>query len=206
MALLSGSLACSVLLAAVTAQSGAAPRALRNAVTPAPEPAPAGDVRARVETYLESKEAPVRPEQWRALGPEGAKVLEEIARDGKKLPTRRARALAALVIVGSPRASRLMVDLAQRENERAVVRMSAIKGAAVLLDPAGLLAAVKPVLEGARDLHVRSTAATVLVRKNPQGACPLVRAQTAREKLDLRPAFDRALQACDSAALRPPAQ
>src|SRR6185436_7664448 len=109
---------------AVLATLFAAPAGLQNRFAqtgPAPKPA---EVRAQVESYLDSIDTPVRPEQWRALGPDGAAVLEEIAQDPKKLPTRRARALSALAVVGSPRASKLVLTIAQKESEKAIVRMS----------------------------------------------------------------------------------
>jgi hypothetical protein len=178
----------------------AAPARERLAV-PAPPaaavPSASADVRARIETYLDSIDAPVTPAQWRALGPDAAPVLEAIAQDPKRLPTRRARALGALAIVGSPRAPQLTIDLAQRETEKPVVRMSALRAAGQLLDPAALTTALMPILERAQDLHVRAAAAETLALHNP-AACPPVRAQSAREKLESRSAFTRALKTCDA--------
>jgi HEAT repeat protein len=185
----------------------AAPAGLQNrpppgtTVTARPE-----RVRAQVESYLDSIDTPVRPDQWRALGPDAAPVLEAIAQDPKKLPTRRARALAALAVVGSPRAPQLIINLAQRESEKSVVRMSALRAAGELLDPAGLVVAVKPVLEGAKDTRVRATAAGVLAKRSPKEGCASVRTQSAREKGDDRAPFARALRDCDAAVKLPPAQ
>jgi HEAT repeat protein len=189
---------------AVLATLFAAPAGLQNrppegtTVTARPE-----QVRAQVDSYLDSIDTPIRPEQWRALGPDAATALEAIAQDPRKLPTRRARALSALAIVGSPRASRLIITIAQRESEKSVVRMSALKAAGDLLDPAGLVVAVKPVLEGAKDTRVRATAAGVLARRSPKEGCASVRSQSAREKAEVRASFARALGDCD-AALRLP--
>jgi len=188
---------------AVLATLFAAPAGLQNRPAqtgPAPKPA---EVRAQVESYLDSIDTPVRPEQWRALGPDGAAVLEEIAQDPKKLPTRRARALSALAVVGSPRASKLVLTIAQKESEKAIVRMSALRAAGALLDPAGLVVAVKPVLEGARDGRVRATAAGVLAKRSPKEGCASVRSQSAREKAEARASFARALQDCDAALKLP---
>jgi HEAT repeat protein len=184
----------------------AAPAGLQNRApaSPALPARPAAEVRVQVETYLDSIDTPIRPEQWRALGPEAARVLEELAQDPKKLPTRRARALSALAVVGSPRAAKLMIAIAQKDSEKAVVRMSAVKAAGMLLDPAGLVAAVKPVLESARDVHVRAAAATVLARRNPKAGCGPVRTQSAREQDATRAAFAQALGACDSALGKSP--
>jgi HEAT repeat protein len=159
-------------------------------------------VRAQVETYLNSVDTPISAEQWRALGPGAAPVLEAIAQDPKRLSTRRARAVSALSIVGSPRASKLVVTIAQREAETAVVRMSALQAAGELLDPAGLMVAVKPVLEKARDARVRAAAAGVLAKRNPKEGCGSVRSQSAKEKVETQPTFARALQDCE-VALRP---
>jgi hypothetical protein len=188
-----------VLLAALLA----APAGLQ---TPAADKEPVKrtpqQVKAQVESYLNSVDTPISPEQWRALGPEAAPVLEAIAQDPKKLATRRARALSALTIVGSPRASRLVVTIAQREGEASVVRMSAVKAAGDLLQPAELVTAVKPVLEKARDARVRAAAAGVLAKRNPKEACGSVKSQSAKEKAEIQPTFARALADCEF-ALRP---
>jgi HEAT repeat protein len=176
----------------------AAPGPLGRAPRSAP-PRNAAEARARVAAYLDSRDAAVRPEEWRVLGPEGAKALEEIAQDPKKLPTRRARALAALGLVGGPHAPELAIELARRENEPAVVRMSAVRVAGSLLDEPGLMATMKPLLETAKNSRVRATAAEVLARRLPAEGCASVRAQSGREKVDARPAFERAVQACAKA-------
>jgi hypothetical protein len=158
------------------------------------------EVRARIDTYLDSIDTRITADQWRALGPEGAKVLAELAQDQKRLPTRRARALSALAVVGAADAPKLMVELAQRETEKSVVRMSALRGAALLLDPSGLMAAAKPVMEGSKDARVRAAAAAELVKKNPQEACGAVKTQAGKERAGTRPAFERALRLCGGAA------
>jgi hypothetical protein len=191
----------SAVLALLFAASGQgrAPAGIAAAVQPVP-----ADVRTQVEAYLGSIDTPVTPAQWRALGPAGAQALEDFAQNQKKLGTRRARALTALAVVGSPHAPQLMIDLAQRQTEKPVVRMSAVRAAGQLLDPAALLAAIKPVLESAQDLHVRATAAEVLTLHAPkQEACASVRAQSTREKTESRSAFARALKTCDALPTKP---
>ena len=192
-----------LLASTVLATLFAAPAGLQNRPTQTTVASKPEQVRAQVESYLDSIDAPVRPEQWRALGPDAAPVLEAIAQDPKKLPTRRARALAALAVVGSPRASKLMITIAQRESEKSLVRMSALRAAGQVLDPAGLVVAVKPVLEGAKDTRVRATAAGVLAKRSPKEGCASVRTQSARENAEARGSFARALEDCD-AALRLP--
>lgn len=189
--------------AAILATLFAAPAGLQKLPAGQAAPAKPEQVRGQVESYLDSIDTPVRPEQWRALGPEAATVLEAIAQDPRKLPTRRARALSALAIVGSPRASKLVTTIAQAESEKSVVRMSALKAAGMLMDPAGLVVAVKPVLEGAKDGRVRATAAGVLAKRSPKEGCASVRSQSAREKPETRPSFARALQDCDAAVKLP---
>jgi HEAT repeat protein len=193
-----GPAASALLATLLAAPAGLQTRPGTEPVTRTPQ-----EVRAQVDSYLGSIDTPVRPEQWRALGPEAAAVLEAIAQDPKKLPTRRARALAALAIVGSPRASKLVVTIAQRETEASVVRMSALRAAGDLLDPAGVVIAVKPVLEKARDARVRAAAAGVLARRNPKEGCTSIRSQSAREKSETRATFARALEDCEI-ALRSP--
>src|SRR5205823_5082894 len=107
------------------------------------------DVRAQVQAFLGSIDTPIRPEHWRALGPKAVPILEELASSRENLPTRRARALEGLSHLGSPRASKLMVQLAQADDEAPIVRMSAMRSAGRLLGPHRLVAALKPVLESA---------------------------------------------------------
>jgi hypothetical protein len=82
--------------------------------------------------------------------------------------------------------------------------MSALRAAGQLLDPSGLVVAVQPVLEGAKDAHVRAAAAAVLARRSPKVGCGPVRSQSAREKVETKAAFDGALAACDSAMGKAP--
>ena len=154
------------------------------------------EVRSTIEAYLGSIDTPINAERWRALGPKAAPILEELARDGERLPTRRARALEGLSHVGSPGASKLMVELAQRESEPPVVRMSAMRGAGRLLGPHRLVAALKPVLTSAKDAHVRAAAAEVLSHRSPSAGCAAVNEQSAREHADKRIAFQPALERC----------
>ena len=72
--------------------------------------APADEVRVRVNGLLGSYR-PVTVAEWRALGPAAAPALEAVARDAGALPTRRARALAALGVV-QPTAAAPLVRVA----------------------------------------------------------------------------------------------
>ncbi|HKA89941.1 MAG TPA: hypothetical protein VKE22_19905 [Haliangiales bacterium] len=154
------------------------------------------DVRTQVEAYLGTIDTPIAADRWRALGPAAAPILEATARDGGAMPSRRARAVEALSFVGAPGAADLMIELARREGEPPIVRASALRGAGNLLPAARLVAAARPIMEGAADLHVRAAAAEVLARRAPREACSPVRAQVAREPSDRALAFSRALAAC----------
>jgi hypothetical protein len=156
------------------------------------------DIRETVRSYLGSIDTPITADRWRALGPRAAPVLEQIAQDHERLPTRRARALEGLSFVGSQRAPELMVQLAQRESEPAVVRMSAMRGAGRLLEPAKLLSVLQPVLTLDKNAHLRATAAEVLARRVPSAGCASVREQVGRETSEKRLAFARAVKACDA--------
>ena len=154
------------------------------------------ELRSSVQSYLGSIDTIITGERWRALGPKAAPILEELAQDPERLPTRRARALEGLSFVGSTNAPSLMVDMAQRESEPPIVRMSAMRGAGRLLGPAKLVAALKPVLTNAKDAHVRAAAAEVLAHRSPSAGCAAVQEQTAREVGDKRIAFQKAVDHC----------
>lgn len=166
------------------------------AVTRAASQTSDDQLRARVEAQLDRRDSPPGPEDWLSLGPRAAPVLEEIAQDPHRLPTRRARALEGLSAIGSPRSPRLMVEIARRESEAPVVRMSALRGAGRLLAPDRLVTKIRPVLDRAGDVRVRAAAAEVLAHRSPGGGCGPVRAQSGRENREGRVAFDRALEAC----------
>src|SRR5262249_49023418 len=63
----------------------------------AAEPVDPG-LQSRVEGLLGAYRA-ITVAEWKAVGPEAAPVLEAVARDAGALPTRRARALAALGVL-----------------------------------------------------------------------------------------------------------
>jgi hypothetical protein len=149
------------------------------------------DVQRQVETFLASIDTPIPAERWKALGDDGVRALEPIARSGQALPTRRARAVAAAGLIGGERAHALAVSLAQDAAAPAVVRQSA-----VLTLGARDAAVLKRVLSVDSDLQVRGAAAQVLARSAPDG-CAAVRAQQAREAPAWRPAFQRALKGCE---------
>ena len=71
------------------------------------------------------------------------------------------------------------------------MRLAAVDGSPAVIPQAGLAAALKPVLESAKDGVVRGAAAEVLSR---HGKCSLVRAQARREDDKIR--MQRALERC----------
>ena len=73
----------------------------------------------------------------------------------------------------------------------AVIPLAAVHGAPGVLAAAQISTALKPVLENAKEGHVRGAAAEVLSR---HGGCSLVRAQAQREDDRLR--MQRALERC----------
>ena len=148
-------------------------------------------IRQRIDTYLGSIDVPVRPAQWRALGPRGAEILESIAKDPEVLPTRRAKALDGLSAIESPTAADTMLGLAKDEQTPLAVRLSAVRGAARMVPAAQVAPALQPILQSAQNPHVRAAAADAL---SSRGGCAMVRAQAARE--DDPRQLRRAMQRC----------
>ncbi len=175
--------------------------ASRPTSTSAAEAAPAADlsdaeVAERVRTYLGAIDSPVRADQWRALGTAAVPVLEAVAKDPEALPTRRAKAVGALSVLGGTRARRVVLDVARSEEAPFAVRASALDGAGHLLAAKDLVRELRPVMEKAADAPVRATAAEILARHAPRSTCGAVRAQAARERDDGRSSFGAALERC----------
>ena len=185
------------LIAALLAGLGSVrsrPKTDPDAVAPVKKLSP-DELRAEVDSYLGSIDTPISAARWRSLGPQAAPLLEPMIADAKELPTQRARALEGLVAVAPDRAQALVGRLAQSEDEPVVVRVAALHGAARLFGPRRLLAALKPVLEGAKEPGMRATAAEVLAHHGKAAGCSAVRTQVAREQD--RSGFARALEHCE---------
>jgi HEAT repeat protein len=195
-------LAAAVLLALPARPAVAQTKALEKIAAPAPTRAAMSkpEARKRIETYLASIDTPIPEQAWRDLGPNGALVLEEIARDAKELPTTRARALSAWSIVdpASAKAPQTMMTLAKNETEPPIVRTAALRAAGEILPPARLVPSLEPLLTKAKNPRVRVAAAEVLTAHNPSAACSAVRQQLSRESNLHRAAFDEALKPCSS--------
>lgn len=152
-----------------------------------------GDARGGVEALLGTREA-ISAAQWRKLGPGAAPVLEAIVENAHALATRRARALEGLVALRSPRAPALLERLVRAEEEPFVLRLAAVRGAGRTLGSARQLAALRPTLEKATDLKLRTAAADVLVH-HPAG-CAMVREQAEREGPEARSQLEVVLRRC----------
>jgi hypothetical protein len=151
-------------------------------------------LRAEIDSYLGVIDVPIAVSQWRALGPQAAPILEQIIGDAQAFPSRRAKAVDGLVAAAPDRAAALAPQLLQSESQPVVVRVAALHGAARVLSSAKLLAALKPVLETAKQPGLRKSAADVLARHGKRAGCRAVRAQAEREESG---AFDSALTHCE---------
>jgi hypothetical protein len=154
-------------------------------------------LRRQVDSMLGAIDTPVRDERWKALGPAAVSILQQIAQDQREFPSRRARALHGLAVIGGPEAEKTVLEAARSPGERFQVRAAALSGAGRLLAPDRLTAELRPVLEGANRAQVRAAAAEVLVRHAQEGGCAAMRAQVEREKGDDRAFYHRALRTCE---------
>jgi hypothetical protein len=183
-----------VLSAALLAPAGAATCAPSDggaACTP-----PSDEVRERVVSLLGAIDRPVRPETWRALGPEAEVVLAEVA-SSSELPSRRAKALEGLAAFAGPHAEWVHEALAADETAPVAVRRAAVRGLGRLLAADRLVGTLRAVLESDGAPSVRATAADVLARRAPTAGCAPIRAQARREGERGGLLFARALAACE---------
>ena len=90
--------------------------------------------------------------------------------------------------------AKILVRLAQSQEETFVVRLAAVRGVGRTLSPSRQLKTLRPVLEGAQDAHLRAVAAEVLAQHT--SGCPVVRAQLEREGPETRAQFEGARQRC----------
>ncbi len=160
----------------------------------APVQLSADELRARIDGYLGSIDRPITSENWRALGPQAAQLLEPIAADAQALPSRRARALEGVIAVAPDRAAQLVGAIARDENAPVVLRVVALRGAGEVLSPAKAMTELKPVLQSAQSAGMRGVAAEVLTRHKE--GCRTVREQAGRESPEVRQAFQGALSRC----------
>jgi len=150
------------------------------------------ELRARVEGLLGAYRA-VTVAEWRALGSEAGPVLEAVARDAAVLPTRRARALAALGAIQPVAAGPLVRELATDATTPRVLRSAAVDAASSVLGDEAAVVLV-PLLRD-WDAALRVQSARALAASGPAGCRALV------AKTRTRPASDPVAQtaaSCDS--------
>jgi hypothetical protein len=149
------------------------------------------ELRELVDAYLSTFEEPTPDAQWQALGQQAEPILLEIA-NGDGLPTRRARAVDGLVALAGQSTPALLAGFSLDEKKPLSMRLAAVRGLSRLTADSELLTALQPVVEGAKDSRISSTAAELIARRVPAAGCGLVRTKGAS---DLR--FRRALTACE---------
>jgi len=154
------------------------------------------EVASRVNTYLGAIDTPISADRWRALGSRAVAPLEAVLRDPGALPSRRAKAVEALSVVGGARARQLVLQTARSEDEPFGVRASALRGAPRVLAQKELVKQLRPVMESAQDPTVRAAAAEVLSRHAAKASCAAVRAQARREDEGVRGRFANAVERC----------
>ena len=188
-----------LLIAAVVIASGPSREAAKKALTPASTGVAAelseAEVAEQAAAFLGAIDTPISLEQWRSLGPRAQATLAAVADDGEALPTRRARAIDGLTIVGGTGSRTRFAHLAESEAEPFVVRLAAVRGLGAIVPPGELPAVLLRLLSSARDSRVRAATAEVL-STNAQGTCPVIDAQLKREGQDGRAQFHRAATAC----------
>jgi hypothetical protein len=143
-------------------------------------------LRSRVEGLLGAYRA-VTVAEWHALGPEAAPVLETVARDARDLPTRRARALAALGVLRPDAAAPLVRQLASDGTAPVPLRAAALDVAPGVLgaDAPGFLA---PFLRD-HEARIRRRSAEALAASGAAG-CRVLAAEART-----RPASDPVVRA-----------
>ena len=139
------------------------------------------EVRARVEGLLGAYRA-VTSAEWRALGPEAAPVLEAVAADARALPTRRARALAALGSIRPAAAAPLLRQLAADRTAPVVLRSAAVEAAPAVLG-ADAVAFLSPFLRDP-EAAVRHRSAEALAASGEAGCRAVVADAMARSGPD----------------------
>jgi HEAT repeat protein len=147
---------------------------------------------SRVEGLLGSYRT-VTVAEWRAMGSAAAPVVEAVARDPRALPTRRARALAALGVVRPDAAAPLIRELASDATVPPALRSAAVDAAPGVLGAEAPHLLV-PLLRDPAPL-IRMHSAQALVSTGPAG-CRVVVAE-ARTRSSSDPVA-RAAGRCDA--------
>ncbi len=183
-----------MLLAALVFTAPASPQQV--AASPSSIETTSSAAATEVETLLGSIDTRIPAARWRALGEPGVGALSRVVEDGEALPSRRARAVNALSLVGGARAKAVVLRVAQAETAPFAVRMMAIRGAPRVASAAELATALAPVLEAATAAPVRVAAAETLSLHAGAEGCALVRVRSSREGEEARALYGSALQRC----------
>ena len=183
-------LALALALAAAPAGLCASPVTPDAVCSPTEDPA----LRERAAPLLDAIDRPASAEGWRRLPAGAREYLEAIAADPREYPSRRARALEGLAALGADAA--IHERLASDPTTPFSVRHSAIRGVAALMAAEKAQRVLGGLMGADADHRIRATAAETLARAQPASACAAVKAQAARERSEVRPAFRRALAAC----------
>ncbi|MGZ5957655.1 MAG: hypothetical protein ACXWLP_14335 [Myxococcaceae bacterium] len=138
-------------------------------------------VAARVDGLLGSYR-PVTVAEWQALGPAAAPALEAVARDRAALPTRRARALAALGVLQPATAAPLVRQLAADSAAPPLLRSAAVDAAPGVLG-SDAVAFLTPFVRDA-DVVVRQRSAEALAASGLAGCRVVVSEAKSRSASD----------------------
>jgi HEAT repeat protein len=189
------------LLVAVVLSSGPGREASRRA---APTGTPTGlqaqltdaEVVEQAQALLGAIDTPISAAQWKALGPRAEPLLAALVDDDSELPTRRARAIDALVTVGGEQTRARFARVAEGDGQPFVVRLSALRGLGAIVPASELPVVLGALLTKAPDSRVRAAAGEVLALKGKGTACAAVEAQLQREGADGQAQFHRAAKTC----------
>lgn len=136
---------------------------------------------ARVDGLLGSYRA-ITVAEWKALGPAAAPALEAAARDVTALPSRRARALAALGVIQPAAAAPLVRQLASDSRAPPLLRSAAVDAAPGVLG-AQTVGFLTPFLRDT-DGVVRQRAAEALASSGDVGCRAVMAEAKARSASD----------------------
>jgi hypothetical protein len=154
------------------------------------------EVRAHAEALLGAIDRPIPAATWKALGPAAVPVLAEIAASESRMPSTRSAALGALAAADPVRAEPIARALVDDDAAPLPVRETAVRTLGRVLQPAGLRAALAPVLRAAFEPALRSVAAETLARHAAADTCAEVMDQVSLEPESGRPAFHRSVALC----------
>ena len=152
------------------------------------------EVKSQVGAYLGSIDTPISRESWRGLGPRGAAQLLSVVNDGRMLPTRRARALDGLAMMGWSEAAPTAFTVASSETENLAVRFSAVRAVSALLSEASGDAQLTSLLKTSKEPRVRAVAAEALSERT--GGCGVISTHLATESDETRAFFSRSQRNC----------